>query len=371
MKVDNKMSKPQPRESVMKIHMYVPGSSSIEGVDKIIKIASNENPLGCSDKVYEALSKAADLNLYPDPGAEAIKVAVASAYGQQVDHIVCGAGSEQLITLLSQAFAGPGDEILYPEYGFLVYNISALAIGATPVTAPEKDCACDVDALLAAVTDKTKVVFVANPGNPTGTIIPKQEMKHLRDGLRDDILLVIDAAYAEYVDDQAYSDGSELVVDCIATGADNVCVLHTFSKIYGLAGIRLGWCYGPKNVLGALNRIRGPFNIPTLTQIAGLAALDDKGHVAKSKTHNKKWVASMTATLQGFGMTIPPSHGNFILAKFPDGAMQSAAADKFLQSRGVIVRSVVGYGLPEYLRITIGTDGECEAVIAGLKAFFD
>ena len=365
------MTKPQARESVMKIHAYVPGSSSIEGVDKVMKIASNENPLGASDVVYEALAKTRDLHLYPDPSASGVKDAVAKAYGLPVENLVCGAGSEQLISLISQSFSGPGDEILFPEFGFLVYKISALAVGATPISAKEQDCVVDVDTLLAAQSDKTKICYIANPGNPTGTMIPRTELKRLRDGLRDDILLVIDAAYAEYVYDENYCDGSDLVADCIASGADNVCVLHTFSKIYGLAAARLGWCYGPDNVLGAINRVRGAFNVPTLSQVAGIAALTDKAHVGKSRSHNKKWVDQMTSDLEGLGLTVPTSHGNFVLVKFPDGAPQAAAADKFLQSRGVIIRPVAGYGLPEYLRITVGTDEECEACLDGLKSFFD
>lgn len=365
------MTKPQALENVLKIHAYVPGGSSIKGVDKILKIASNENPLGCSPAVYKAIADTKNLHLYPHPAASGVKEAVATAYNLPIENLVCGAGSEQLIALLSQSFAGPGDEILFPEYGFLVYKITALAVGATPVAAKETEYTADVDNLLAAVTDKTKILYIANPGNPTGTMIPKSELQRLRDGLRDDILLVIDSAYSEYVTDPDYTDGSDMVAECIASGADNVCILHTFSKIYGLAGVRLGWCYGPDNVLGAINRVRGAFNVPTLTQVAGMAALTDKGHVANSRSHNSKWVGKMTEALEGLGMTLPASHGNFVLAKFPEGAPQAAAADKFLQSRGVIVRPVAGYGLPEFLRISIGTDGECEAVLAGLKAFFN
>lgn len=357
------------KDSVLKIHAYVPGGAEIAGFDKVIKLASNENPLGPSPKALAAIADAKDLHLYPDGGSNKLRAAIAAKYGLPKDNIVCGAGSEQLISLLTQAFAGPGDEVLYSQYGFLVYRISALAAGAEPVIAEEIDYHCDVDNLLAAVTDKTRIVYLANPNNPTGTLMVKDEVRRLRAGLRDDILLVIDAAYAEYVDSDAYSAGHDLVAESIEKGKENVAVLHTFSKIYGLPAVRIGWCYGPDSVTGALNRVRGAFNCSTLAQVAGIAALNDDAYVAESKALNDHWLAKVSDELTAVGLYIPKSYGNFVLCRFPDGAEQAAACDSHLKANGVIVRPVAGYGLADCLRITIGTADENTKMLALVKEF--
>ncbi len=361
----------QARDSVLKIHAYVPGGAEIEGFDKVVKLASNENPLGPSPKALAALADSKSLHLYPDGGANILRQAIADKYDLPKDNIVCGAGSEQLISLMTQAFAGPGDEVLYSEYGFLVYSISAMAAGATPVAAKEVDYHCSVDNLLAAVTNKTKVLYLANPNNPTGTLMPKDEIYRLRRELRDDILLVIDAAYAEYVDDENYSAGHDLVKQSMADGSNNVAVLHTFSKIYGLAAVRVGWCFGPDNVVGALTRVRGAFNCSTLAQVSAVAALNDDGHVNASKSLNDEWLAKVTDALTDLGLYIPKSYGNFVLCRFPGGAEQAKACDDFLKSQGVIVRPVGGYGLVDCLRISIGTAEENQAMLKAMTAFFN
>ncbi|MEE8371254.1 MAG: histidinol-phosphate transaminase [Sphingomonadales bacterium] len=362
--------KPQPKEGVMKIHAYVPGGSSIEGHDEVIKLASNESPLGPSPKVIEAISGGLDhLELYPDGGAEKLKAAIAETHGLDAAHIICGNGSEQLIAAIAQAYAGPGDEVVQSEFGFLAYGIATLAAGANLVMGGEDDYTTRVEALLAAVRHNTRILFLANPNNPTGTMIEEDELRWLRYKLPDRVLLVLDAAYAEYVEDENYIDGSALVAESITNGLENVAVLHTFSKIYGLAAMRLGWCYGPPSVIDAINRVRGAFNVSSLAQKAGIAALGDQAHVAEARAHNSRWLPRLSDALEGFGYEVPPSFGNFVLCLFPGGAEESVAVDKHLRDNGIIVRPVAGYQLPEALRITIGTDRQMETLLEVLGKF--
>ncbi|NLH81644.1 MAG: histidinol-phosphate transaminase, partial [Phyllobacteriaceae bacterium] len=308
---------------------------------------------------------AASLELYPDGAASALREAIGKAYGLDPDRIVCGNGSDDLLHLLAEAYVGEGDEGLYPQYGFLVYPIAIKTAGGTPVVAPEKNLTVDVDALLAAVTEKTKIVFLANPGNPTGTYIPFDEVKRLAAGLPKHVLLVLDAAYAEYVRRNDYEAGIELVAN-----SDNVVMCRTFSKIHGLAGLRLGWMYGPASVVDAINRIRGPFNVNAVAIAAGVAAIEDKAHAQAAADHNEVWLPKVTAALEGLGLTVAPSVANFILVGFPDrDGKRAPAADAFLQSRGVVVRRMEAYGLGNSLRMTIGSAEACEAVIAALTDF--
>ena len=355
------MTTPTPRPGIMDIAPYVGGIHEVEGVDKVIVLSANENPLGPSEKAKEAYAAMADeLHRYPEGGAVALRNAIGGRFDLNPDQIVCGAGSDELISLLIKAYAGPGDEVLHSQHGFLMYAISAKAAGATPVTAPEKNLTADVDALLGKVTENTKMLFLANPNNPTGTYLPEAEMRRLRENLRDDVLLVIDAAYAEYVMTADYDAGEALVADY-----DNVIMLRTFSKIFGLASQRLGWAYGPPAIVDVLNRVRGPFNVTASAQAAGVAAVRDREHVEASRAHNERWLAWLTQQLGGLGIEVPPSAGNFILARFSDKA-QADAAYGFLLSRGIIARLMGGYGLPESIRVTVGLEEENRALVDAL-----
>ncbi len=358
--------RPEPRPGIMDIAAYVGGESSIPGVDRIIKLSSNEGPFGPSplaSKAHE--TEAQNLHRYPDGGAVKLRAAIGERYGLDPEKIVCGAGSDELISLLCKAYAGPGDEVLYSKHGFLMYPISAKTVGATPVTAPEVDKTANVDNLLAAVTDKTRILFLANPNNPTGTYLPATEVKRLRDNLRDDILLVIDAAYAEYVTVDDYSAGIELV-----DAGENTVMTRTFSKIYALGGVRLGWCYAPANVIDVLNRIRGPFNVGAAAMAAGIAAIQDKNFEDMSRAHNTKWREWTAIELGNLGLDVTPSIGNFLLVCFnADPDRDAAAADAFLKTKGIVVRRMGGYGFPNCLRITIGLEEEMRAVVDALAQF--
>jgi histidinol-phosphate aminotransferase len=361
-------SAPQPRPGILDISAYVPGESEVPGGIKPIKLSSNESPLGASPKAIAAYKALADqLERYPDGGATALRRAIAQRYGLDPSRIVCGCGSDELIGLIAHHYAGPGDEVLYSEHGFLMFKISTLASGATPVAAPERSFRVDVDAMLARVGPRTKVVFLANPNNPTGTYIPHDEVRRLHGGLPGNVLLVLDAAYGEYVRRNDYEAGLELV----ATTANTV-MLRTFSKIYGLAALRLGWAYCPAAVADVLNRVRGPFNVTAPAIAAGVAALDDLDHVERSVAHNEKWLPWVTAELGKIGLEVTPSIGNFVLLHFParqDARKSAAAADAFLKGRGIILRPVGAYGLPNALRMTIGTEEENRAVVAALAEF--
>ncbi len=358
------MTLPTPQPGVLDIAPYLGGDSRIDGVDRIIKLASNENPLGCSPAAKAALAAAAaDLNRYPDGGSADLRAALGRRHGLDPAHIACGSGSDELIGLLCNAYAGPGDEVLYSAHGFLMYAIYAKGAGATPVKAPETDLVADVDNLLAAVTGRTRILFLANPNNPTGTYLPADAVRRLRDGLREDVLLVIDAAYAEYVTANDYSDGADLV-----RSTENTVMTRTFSKAYGLPALRLGWAYGPAAVIDVLNRLRGPFNVNAAAQAAGVAALEDTRFIDLSRDHNTYWRDWLTRRLRDLGLGVPPSAGNFVLARF-DGPDRAEAADAFLRARGLIVRRMAGYGLPESLRVTVGTGEETERLADALAEF--
>ena len=359
-------ARPTPQPGILDIDPYVPGESSVPGGVKPIKLSSNETPLGPSPKAIEAYkAEAHHLERYPDGGAHVLRKAIADAYGLNPDRIVCGCGSDELLNLLAHAYLGPGNEAVFTEHGFLVYKIVTLGNGAKPVVVKEKNYTTDVDAILAAITPRTKVVFVANPNNPTGTYIPFDEVRRLHKGLRPDILLVLDAAYAEYVRRNDYEAGLELVAT-----TDNTVMTRTFSKVFGLAALRLGWAYCPPAVADVLNRIRGPFNVTAPAIAAGAAAILDKGHVEASVTHNEKWLPWVTAELQKLGLEVTPSVGNFILIHMPKSeAKGAAAADKFLKTTGIIMRRVTGYGFPNALRMTIGTEAENRAVVTAFAEF--
>ncbi|GGH33059.1 histidinol-phosphate aminotransferase 1 [Alsobacter metallidurans] len=358
-------TRPVPRPGVLDIEAYVPGKSGAPAGVKVHKLSSNETPLGPSPRAAEAYRKAADkLEFYPDGSATGLREAIAAKYGLDPARIVCGAGSDELLNLLTHAYVGPGDEGIYSQYGFLVYKIALLAAGGTPVAVPEKDFHADVDGILAAVTPRTKIVFLANPNNPTGTYLPFEEVKRLHAGLPPHVLLVLDAAYAEYVRRNDYASGIELV-----STSDNVVMCRTFSKIYGLALLRLGWCYAPAHVADALNRIRGPFNVGGPALEAGVAAVADDAHVSAAIAHNEQWLPWLTAEIEALGLKVTPSVGNFLLIHFPETGKTAKAADAFLTQRGLVLRAVGAYGLPNALRLTIGGEEANRLVVQALGDF--
>lgn len=354
------MSGPKPLSNILAITPYKGGQK----LDHGWKLSSNENPLGCSDKAVEALSQAArHLELYPDGSAFALRQAIGAKYDIDPDRIVCGAGSDEIFQLLGRAYLQPGDEVLQSAHGFLVYSLVAQQSGAKLVSAPEKDLHTDVDAMLERVTDKTKIVFLANPNNPTGSYIPHDEVKRLHAGLKEHVLLVLDGAYAEYVKQDDYDDGMEMARDY-----PNVLMTRTFSKIHGLAGLRLGWAYGPESVIDAVHRVRGPFNVTSVAQAACLAALGDDAFVAKSVAHNNGELARMRPALEKMGFKAVPSVANFLLIDFGSEA-RAEAADVYLRSQGIVIRDMKAYGLPNFMRLSIGTTEANDDVLKAFDAF--
>src|SRR6202008_145914 len=354
---------PAPRPGILGITPYVGGEAKIAGVERPIRLASNESALGPSAKAmaaYRAL--AGEIYRYPEGGAEELREAIGRRHGLDPARIVCGAGSDELITLLLRSYAGPGDEVLYSRHGFLMYPINAQTVGATPVAAPERTLTTDVDALLERVSERTRIVFVANPNNPTGTYLGAAEMARLHAGLPPSVVLAIDAAYAEFVNRNDYEAGAALV-----ERADNVVMLRTFSKIYALAGLRLGWAYCPPAIADVLNRVRGPFNVSAAAQAAGVAAVEDVEALNRARAHNERWLPWFSERLAALGLALTPSVANFVLARFPGDPLKNAdAAFAFLQSRGILTRTMAAYGLPQHLRITIGNGPEIETVAAAL-----
>ncbi len=359
-------NRPQPRPGVLDIAPYVPGKSSAPGVAKVFKLSSNETPLGPSANALAAYRTAGEhLEDYPDGSASALREAIGAAFGLDPDRIVCGAGSDDLLNLIARAYLKDGDEAIYTTHGFLVYPIAITGTGAKAIAAPEKDFTANVDAILKAVTPKTKVVFLANPNNPTGTYVPFDEVKRLHKGLPAHVLLVLDAAYAEYVQRNDYESGIELVAT-----TDNVVMTRTFSKIYGLAALRLGWLYGPAHIVDAINRIRGPFNVNGPAIAAGIAAIQDTAHVDGARAHNSQWLAWLTDEIGKLGLTVIPSAANFVLIHFPEAKGRTAKdADVFLTKRGLILRQVGAYKLPNALRMSVGTEEANRLVVQALKEF--
>ncbi len=357
---------PQPRAGVLDIEAYVPGKSTAPGIAKVFKLSSNETPLGPSPRAIAAYqSVATHLQDYPDGSASELREAIGRVFGLDPDRIVCGAGSDDLLNLLARAYLADGDEAIHTTHGFVVYPIATLGTGARPVVAAETNHTANVDAILAAVTKKTKMVFLANPNNPTGTYISFDEVKRLHRGLPPQVLLVLDAAYAEYVQRNDYESGIELVAT-----SDNVVMTRTFSKIHGLAAVRLGWMFGPAHVVAAINRIRGPFNVNAPAIAAGVAAIEDFEHQQRSREHNIRWLAWLTQEIEKLGLKVTPSVANFLLIYFPEAKERSAKeADAFLTARGLILRQVSVYKLPNALRMSVGTEEANRLVVAALGEF--
>ncbi len=357
---------PQPRAGVLDIEAYVPGKSTAPGVAKVFKLSSNETPLGPSPRAIAAYqSVATHLQDYPDGSASELREAIGRTFGLDPDRIVCGAGSDDLLNLLARAYLADGDEAIHTTHGFVVYPIATLGTGARPVVAAETNHTADVDSILAAVTKKTKMVFLANPNNPTGTYISFDEVKRLHRGLPPQVLLVLDAAYAEYVQRNDYESGIELVAT-----SDNVVMTRTFSKIHGLAAVRLGWMFGPAHVIAAINRIRGPFNVNAPAIAAGVAAIEDLEHQQRAREHNVRWLAWLTREIEKLGLKVTPSVANFLLINFSEARGRSAKeADAFLTARGLVLRQVGVYKLPNALRMTVGTEEANRLVVAALGEF--
>jgi histidinol-phosphate aminotransferase len=351
------------------IDAYVPGRAKAAPGVRLVKLSSNENPLGPSPKAVAAMQAvAADAHRYPDGSSHDLRAAIAALHGIDADRIVCGTGSDELLQCLALAYAGPGDEVLYVRHGFMVYPIAARRAGATPVAAPDRDYTADVDALFAAVTERTRIVYLANPNNPTGTMISAAEIERLHAGLPANVVLVIDSAYAEYVDDPAYDDGIAL-----AGRADNVVTTRTFSKIYGLAAERVGWMYGAKGIVATVDKIRGPFNVTSAAQAGAIAALGDQAWVAQCRAENRRvrqQLVDAVASLGNKGLRAIPSAANFVLVEFPAGGRHSAAvANDYLTERGILTRHLPSQGLANALRISIGSEDETRAAIDALRAF--
>ena len=347
---------------IMEIELYQGGQSSLPGVTDVVKLSSNENPFGASKRATDAFRQAsADLHLYPSTDHASLREAIGEVHDLDPDQIICGVGSDEIISFLCNAYAGPGSEVLYTEHGFGMYRISALAAGAKPVEVSEKDRVTDVDKLLEGVTDDTRIVFIANPNNPTGTMIEEVEVARLADGLPDNCLLVLDGAYAEYVED---FDGGVSVIH----GRENVFMTRTFSKIYGLGGMRVGWGYGPQEVIDTLNRLRGPFNLSGPALAAAEAAIRDQAYVARCRSENTRLRSMLREGFQAAGVPSDEAFGNFVLARF-SGEAEANACDAHLKSNGLIARMVGGYNLPDCLRITVGDETSVRRVINSVKDF--
>ena len=351
-----------PKPGIMEIALYQGGASHVEGKANVLKLSSNENPLGPSDATKDAFSRAVhDLHRYPNSDHSSLRSAIAEVWALTPDQIICGVGSDEIIHFLCQAYAGPKDEVIHTEHGFAMYRISALAAGAKPVEVAERERVIDVDAILKACTKRTKLVFIANPANPTGTMIGAGEIRRLAEGLPPQALLVLDGAYAEYVD--GYDAGAALIAE-----RSNVVMTRTFSKIYGLGGLRIGWGFGPREVIDVLNRIRGPFNLSIAALVTAEAAVRDVNYVRKCRTENAKWRDWLARTLAEMGVPSDTATANFVLARFADAA-EVDACDAHLRSEGILVRKVAGYKLPHCLRITVGDEASCRRVAHAIGQF--
>jgi histidinol-phosphate aminotransferase len=351
-----------PQPGIMNISLYQGGASHVEGVANVLKLSSNENPNGPSEKAKEAFSRTVhDLHRYSSSDHASLRQAIGEVWGLDPKRVFCGVGSGEVLHLLCQAYAGPGDEVIHTQHGFAMYTIYAHASGATPVEVPERDRVIDVDAILAACTDKTRLVYIANPANPTGTMIGTGEMARLAEGLPPKALLVLDGAYAEFV--EGYDGGLDLI-----EARENVVMTRTFSKIYGLGGLRIGWGYGPQAIIDVLNRIRGPFNLSSAALAAAEVAVRDTAHTEKCRMDNARWREWLATSLTEIGVPSDTSTANFILARF-SSEDEALACDEHLRGQGILVRHPGNYGFPHCLRITVGDESACRRVVHAIARF--
>ena len=356
------MTLPSPQPGILDIALYVSGESTLAGRSDILKLSANENPLGFSDKARDAFLRAGQaLHRYPGTDHAALRRAIAEVHGLDPDRIICGVGSDEVLQFIAQAYAGPGDEVIVTEHGFSMYPILARAVGATPVEVAERERRIDVDAILAALSPRSRIVFIANPANPTGTFLPADEVRRLAAALPPNVVLVHDGAYTEYVEG---FDGGAALVDEFA----NVIMTRTFSKAYGLGGLRVGWGYGARGVIDVLNRLRQPFNLSDVQMTVAEAAMLDQDFLRRCQTENARWRDWLRAALIGHGLQVDESHANFLLARFAD-ADQAAGCDDALRAAGIIVRRVAGYKLPQALRITVGDEAACRRVAHAVGQF--
>jgi histidinol-phosphate aminotransferase len=359
------MNRPVPNPGILDIAPYTPGKSPTpEPGRKVFKLSANETPFGPSPKAIEAYkSVAAHLEDYPEGSSRVLREAIGRVYGLDPDRIICGAGSDEILNLLAHTYLSQGDEAISTAHAFLVYPIATMGSGAKNVVAQERDFTADIDAILKCVTPRTKLVWLANPNNPTGTYLPFDEIKRLRAGLPSHVLLVLDAAYCDYVSRNDYEMGIELVAT-----TENTVMTHTFSKIHGLAALRIGWMFGPAHVIDACNRIRGPFNVSAPAMLAAVAAIEDAAHQEMSRTFTEKWRNWLTDEIRKLGLKVTPSVANFVLIHFPS---EKAAdeADEFLTKRGLVLRGLKNYGLPQALRMSLGTEEANRLVVDGLREF--
>jgi histidinol-phosphate aminotransferase len=358
------MTNPTPRPEILTIHPYVAGESELPGANRTIKLSSNEGAFGVPPSAQAAITAAAlESHRYPDGGADRLRVALGKRWGLDPARIVCGAGSDDLLYQFCLSYGGPGRDIIMSAHGFAIYYIAGTYAGSGVIKVPERNMTADLDAMLAAVSPATRLIFLANPNNPTGSMVPSDEVARFRAALPPEVLLVLDSAYAEYVTHPAYDAGVKLVD---ATG--NTVMTRTFSKIFGLGGMRVGWCYAPPAVADVLNRVRGPFNVSVAAQAAAIAALAEPGWVEAGCAHNAEYRPKLIAGLEAAGLKVWPSQGNFALVDL--GTIEAAdAADAFLRTNGIIVRKVGGYGLPHCLRVTVGTAEEVGLVVDAFAEF--
>lgn len=358
------MAQIEPQPGIMKIALYEGGKSAIEGVRDVLKLSSNENPLGPPPSAVAAIAQAAaGVHRYPSTDHADLRAAIAQTYGLEAERVICGVGSDEVLQFICQAFTGSGDEIIHTEHGFSMYPILAHMAGATPVRVQERDRLVDVDAILSAVTDHTRVVMLTNPGNPTGTILPVSELQRLADGLPAQVILVLDCAYIEYAEDH---DGGE----DLARTRDNVIMTRTFSKLYGLGGLRIGFGYGPKRLIDVMNRIRQPFNLSVVQLAAAEAAARDRAWAETCVKMNADQRARLAGGLRQHGIDCDDSHTNFVLARYADEA-EAGAAEAHFRKSGILVRQVKGYGFPNGLRITVGRPEDTDRVLAAVAEFKD
>lgn len=355
---------PRVQPGILDIALYVGGASAVPGRSEVLKLSSNENPYGPSPAAQAALVAAAGaLHRYPNTDHAPLRRAIGEVHGLDPDRIICGVGSDEVLQFVAQCFAGPGDEVIVTEHGFSMYPILARAAGAVPVTVPEQERRVEVDAILAAVTERTRIVFLTNPGNPTGTRLAEDELWRLARGLPGDVVLVQDGAYAEFA--EGFDGGAAL-----ADAFPNVVMTRTFSKLYGLGGLRVGWGYAARGMIDVLNRVRQPFNLSQMQMAAAEAAVRDRVFAEGCRAENARLRGWLRERLIAAGIACDPSETNFLLARFADGA-EAEAADAALREEGILVRKVAGYGLPECLRITVGDAPGCARVAETLGRFME
>ena len=357
-----------PKFKIFRIEAYKPGKSNIGKVKNAIKLSANESALGISPKAKKALNnKNLILSKYPDSKAKILRKEIAKKFSCDFNKIICGAGSDEIIQMICQLYLKPSDEVIVPQYSFLMYRIYTQIVGAKVIFSKEKNFKVSVSEIIKKVTKKTKIVFIANPNNPTGTYLTKLELIELRKKLKKNILLVLDDAYFEYMKNKDYKPSLDLFKN-----KDNVIIIRTFSKIYGLASLRVGWGYGPRKIINAMNIVKPPFNVNYLAQIAASESLKDKNFINKSVNHNIIYANKIKQFLENFNIFSNEVTTNFLLLSFDKCKFSANYVFKRLQSKRIILRSVEsGYNIKNKLRLTIGSKKENIKFIKAIKSIFN